>query len=258
MAARFWGGIAGWLAAVLPLLAVNALDYFGIYYFPDPVIAGLLALVGGLLLGGIVAALLGKRRGGVPGAATSGALAAILYAASLIGLLYASRASDALPSLITQHPLRVSAAILFFAALLLLVSLVTAVLTAGRAAEATPAALDARRGPASTSSTSSTSGRRPPTSYPAHPVYPGAPAVTSRPLYGPPSGTQGRLPGVPQSPSAPSTARDGATRPRVYAPPPPPRSAPYYGQPPEPSRPLRDAPQSAPVPRYERNDQRSR
>lgn len=239
MAARLWGGIAGWLVAVLPLLAVNALDYFGIYYFPNPVVAGLAALVGGLLLGGIVAALVGKRRGDMPGAAISGVLAAILYSASLIGLLYASRAADAPPSLITEHPLRVSAAILFFAALLLLASLATAAFTGSRVAETLPAV------PYGQFTSASVPGRRPPASYPGAPV-----AAPSRPLYGPPSGTHGRLPGIPSAPSG-SAVRDGATRPRVPAPTPP---APPYGWPGQPSRPLRDQRQPAPVPRYERNE----
>lgn len=220
MAARIWGGIAGWLAAVVPLLAVNALDYFGIYYFPDPVIAGLVALVAGLLLGGIVAALAGRGRTGTSGVAISAAIAAILYSASLIGLLYASRATDAPPSLLTQHPVRVSAAILFFAALLLLVALVTGALTAQRTPQSEPVAPYPQRSAVPASGPN----RRSPTPYPSAP---------GRSPYGPPSGAPGRLPSSPG-------LRDGNgnTRPRVYAPP-------------QPSQPLR-GPEAVSAPRNDR------
>lgn len=218
MAGRIWGGIAGWLAAVLPLLAVNTLEYFGMYYFPDPVIAGLVALVGGLILGGPVAALIGARRGRVAGAAVAGVLAAILYSVSMIGLLYVSRALDASPSVLSQHPLRVSAAILFFAALLLLVSLVTGAVAVRRAEDvplsAASAATSQRRGPVPASVPS----RRLPATYPAAP---------SRPLYGPPAGARERMPSQDRSGAPGST-----TRPRTYAPP-------------QPARPVRGMPASA-------------
>lgn len=232
MAARIWGGIAGWLMAILPLLGVNALEYFGVYYFPDPVFAGLAALIAGLALGGIVAALIGKRRSGMPGAVISGVLAAILYSVSLIGLLFAARSLDALPALITEHPLRVSAGILFFAALMLLVSLITGALTGGAPPVAAPAIPYLPRAPLNASNPR----RQPPVSYPGAPGVPGTssmPPAPSRPLYGPPSGTQGRMGGV----------RDGATRPRVYVP--------QQPQSPQPAR----GPQSAPNPR---NDQQWR
>lgn len=232
MAARIWGGIAGWLVAILPLLAVNALEYFGIYYFPDPVLAGLAALIAGLALGGIVAALVGKQRGGMPGAVISGVLAAILYSVSLIGLLFAARSLDALPALITGHPLHVSAAILFFAALMLLVSLVTGALTGGASVETEPAVSYPPRTPLSASSP----GRRPPASYPGASGASSMPAAPSRPLYGPPSGTQGRI----------ASVRDGATRPRIYTP--------QQPQSPQPAR----GPQSAPTPTHPRNDQQWR
>lgn len=239
MAVRIWGGIAGWLVAILPLLAVNALEYFGIYYFPDPVLAGLAALIAGLALGGIVAALVGKRRGGMPGAVISGVLAAVLYSVSLIGLLFAARSLDAMPALITGHPLRVSAAILFFAALMLLVSLVTGALTGGASVETEPAA---SYPPRDVLSASAGRTRRPPASYPGAPGASGTssmPAAPSRPLYGPPSGTQGRI----------ASVRDGATRPRVYVP--------QQPQPPQSPQPAR-GPQSAPNPTHPRNDQQWR
>lgn len=141
MGTRILGGIAGWLLGVAPLLAVNAVDYFGIYYFPDPFMVGAIALVAGLLLGGPTAGLIGGRSlktgGGARGAGTTGIVAAALYAVSVIGLMEAGRAFDALPLAVTEHPIRVSLGIVFLAALLLLVALVIGAF-AGKSAE-TPA-----------------------------------------------------------------------------------------------------------------------
>ena len=219
MAARFWGGVAGWLVAVLPLLVVNALDYFGVYYFPDPVVAGLVALVGGLLLGGFTAALLGgNRQEGARSAAPAGAVAAILYAASLFGLLYVARGSDAPPSFLSQHPIRVSAGILFFTALLLLVALTTGALTSKRRVT------DAERVvayPARGGMPVSAPRRRPPAMYSG---ATSAPAASDRTPYGQPSGPSDR--NFDARPAVRSAAR-----PRVYAPEPPPRlSRPLRGQ----------------------------
>ena len=124
MAARIGGGLAGWLAGILPLLVVDALEYFGVYYFAQPALAGAVALAGGILLGGITAGAIGgrasrRRAGGATGAAVSGGLAAIFYAITLIAVLYVARAQDAPPAVIARHPIRFSAAILFFAVLLM-------------------------------------------------------------------------------------------------------------------------------------------
>ena len=138
MATRIWGGIAGWFLGVAPLLAVNAIDYFGIYYFPNPFLVGSIAILAGLLLGGIVAGVIGSRStttgGGAIGAATTGIVAAALYAVSVIGLMEAARSFDALPLAVSEHPIRISLGILFIAALLLLVALITGVL-AGKPAK---------------------------------------------------------------------------------------------------------------------------
>lgn len=229
MAAGIRGGVAGWLVAILPLLTVNALNYFGVYYMPDPIVAGLAALFGGLVLGGAVAALLGgRRRAGLPGAATSGITAAVLYAASLLALLAVARGSDAPPPLVAEHPIRVSAGILFFAALLLLVALVTGAVRGSR--ESGP-------GPARATG--------------VYPQHRGA-ASFSAPRQGPAMPYSGAR-GATGTPS-------GATRPRVSAQQPP-HSGPTryggygdddgyreygeygeYGESPRPSRPLRGAP----------------
>jgi hypothetical protein len=216
MGTRILGGIVGWLLSVAPLLAVNAVDYFGVYYFPDPFVAGAIALVAGLLLGGITAGLIGGRArnaGGPRGAGVTGIVAATLYAVSVFGLLEAARAFDALPQAVTEHPIRAGLGILFLAALLVLVTLVTGVL-ARKPAE-TPAA--SAKTPAQPARPGSAQ-RVPGTSRPAGPVYgqpPYAPprygdaAPPSRPASPRPSGPQG------QSPDASDPRYAGA---RVYGP----------------------------------------
>src|SRR5260370_3265390 len=70
MASRYSGGIAGWIAGALPLVAVNIADYFGVFAFQDAMVAGAVALVGGALICGVVAGSLGGRaRPGMPGGA---------------------------------------------------------------------------------------------------------------------------------------------------------------------------------------------
>ncbi|MGH2517292.1 MAG: hypothetical protein ACRDHP_16705 [Ktedonobacterales bacterium] len=217
MRVRILGGIAGWLFGVAPLLAVNLVDYFGLYYFPDPFLAGAIGLVAGLLLGGLVAGLIGGRSrgagGGARGAGTTGLVAAALYAVSVIGLMEAARSFDALPPAVTQHPIRVSVGILFLATLLLLVALLTGVFAgesveapASRTQPARPAS--APRAPAAHGATGTPHGPPP---Y-ARPRY-GDVAAPSRPATPRPGGPQWQPPDAPDA-SDPRYA--GA---RAYGPP---------------------------------------
>lgn len=207
MATRIWGGVVGWLLGIAPLLAVNAIDYFGIYYFPDPFLAGAIALLAGLLLGGIVAGLVGGRSrqtgGGAAGAATTGLIAAVLYAVSVIGLMEAARIFDAPLFAVTDHPLRVSAGVLFIAALLLLVALVTGAL-AGTSATATSTTSSPRGGYASGPARG-----QPPYSQPRY----GASAPPSRPAGPPQSGPRGPSPDSSDPRYAGVRAHDPASRP---------------------------------------------
>ena len=123
MRARISGGIAGWLIGVVPLIVVNILDYQGLFAFQDAVVAGLVALVGGVVLGGVAAGLLGERGGGILSATTSGAIAAVLYAVTLIGLVIGTGILDTASPLIALHPLRISMALLFLAAILLAIAI---------------------------------------------------------------------------------------------------------------------------------------
>lgn len=210
MATRIWGGIAGWLLGIAPLLAVNAVDYFGIYYFPNPFLAGAVALLAGLLLGGVAAGLIGGRSlqtgGGASGAAATGIVAAVLYAVSVIGLMEAARIFDAPLFAVTDHPIRVSAGVLFVAALLLLVALVTGAVV-GKFADDTTAsgALPNRPG----TSASGPTYRQPP--YPQRRYGESAPA--SRPAGPPQSGPRTPAPDAADPRYAGTRAYGPASRP---------------------------------------------
>ena len=140
MRARISGGIAGWLIGAVPLIVVNILDYQGLFALQDANIAGLVALIGGIGLGGVVAGLLGGRGGGTVGATASGAIAAILYAMTLIGLMIGTvnldTASPVIAMLISLHPLRVGMALLFLAAVLLAIAIATGAIFGRRASDA--------------------------------------------------------------------------------------------------------------------------
>lgn len=121
--ARVAGGIAGWLIGLLPLLAVNLAAYLGTFSADDAVFAGELTLVGGLLLGGIIAGAIGARPtraqpGGVTGAFISGGIAGLLYAVTLVGLVIGASLLGVAPGVVGEHPIRISAAVIFLAALL--------------------------------------------------------------------------------------------------------------------------------------------
>ncbi|HEX8033558.1 MAG TPA: hypothetical protein VF510_06910 [Ktedonobacterales bacterium] len=139
MRARIGGGIAGWLIGVVPLIVVNALDYQGLFAFQDAVVAGLVALIGGIVLGGIVAGLLGGRAGGTTSATAAGAVAAVLYAATLISLVIGTGILDSASPLIALHPLRISMALVFLATILLAIAIATGAIV-GRHANAAPTA----------------------------------------------------------------------------------------------------------------------
>ncbi len=120
MASRYSGGIAGWIAGALPLVAVNIADYLGVFAFQDAMLAGAVALVGGALICGVVAGSFGGRaRPGRPGGAASAAPrqwlglgAGLLFFAALpLGVALATggivgrqmRRRSALPSMPTRQ-----------------------------------------------------------------------------------------------------------------------------------------------------------
>src|SRR5262249_45777960 len=100
MATPLRGGIAGWIAGAVPLVAVNLADYFGVFAFQEALVAGAAALVGGALLCGIIAGSIGGRaRAGRPGgaaaAAPAGIIAALLFVATVAILLVGTGIRDA-------------------------------------------------------------------------------------------------------------------------------------------------------------------
>ncbi|HEV8192977.1 MAG TPA: hypothetical protein VGP82_16040 [Ktedonobacterales bacterium] len=131
--ARVAGGIAGWLIGLLPLIAVNVAAYLGTFSADDAIFAGELTLVGGLLLGGIIAGVIGARPtrtqpAGVIGAFVSGGIAALLYAVTLVGLVIGASLLGVAPGVLGEHPIRVSAAVVFLAALLAAIAVVSAMI----------------------------------------------------------------------------------------------------------------------------------
>jgi hypothetical protein len=198
MSARIKGGIAGWIAGTLPLAAVNVADIVGIFSFDEAVLAGALALGAGILLGGIMAGSFGGRpRDGQPGgasaAASSGLLAAGLFAVSVIVLLVGTAIHDS-DQLGVVDIIRLALTVIFVAALLLLVCLLTGAIV-GRLATRRPAApLQPARYPAAPSaprpgtsvgngmgisrSVSRPAGASRPVSHPVSPAAPRRPQMT--------------------------------------------------------------------------------
>jgi hypothetical protein len=123
-------GIAGWIAAIVPLLVVNIAGYANVFDADTAVLAGAVALVGSVLLGGIVSGALACRQptsmsGGASAALSGGAAAALLYVVSLIVVVRVAVQTDAAPQIVAEHPIRIAVAILCLGALLLGIALLT-------------------------------------------------------------------------------------------------------------------------------------
>jgi hypothetical protein len=131
MQRRIIGGIAGWLIGVLPLIGVNAADYFGLYINP------ILALVVSLLLGSVVTGYIGGKAdgqaaGGSIGAGVAGGISAVLYAVSLVFLLLLAQSLGVLGSILSGQLFHITVAILFLACLWLGIAVLTGLLTGTR------------------------------------------------------------------------------------------------------------------------------
>lgn len=136
------GGIAGWLAAMAPLLGVNIAGYANVFDSNTAVIAGAGALFGSMLLGGLVAGLIAgrapsARAGGASATLPAGGLAAFLYIISLITVVMVAIRVGAAPTVVAEHPLRISGAVICLGAILLGVSLLTGVLAKKRTGHGT-------------------------------------------------------------------------------------------------------------------------
>jgi hypothetical protein len=131
---RIAGGVAGWLAAVLPLLGVNIAGYADVFDTSTAVIAGAAALLGGILLGAVVTGLLAgrpsaKRAGGAAAALPAGIIAAALYVVSLIAVVEVAIQIQAAPAIVAAHPIRIAGAIICLGAILLGLALLVGTLT---------------------------------------------------------------------------------------------------------------------------------
>lgn len=235
--ARLGGILAGWLIATGPLVAVNIASNMGLLDQQEATLASAAALLAGVVLGGAVAGMLGARgrQDAVPtGAAIAGGGAAVLYVATLLGLMFIAAALDQTPPVITLDLPRVALALLGLAALLVLAALAAGA-AAGRRARLAPTA---RRSVAQAKPPFPAASR--PISPPAgagvpRGVAPNSSADAARPYDagGPPLGTRGSRPLAGRAPAGTRPAGPAGASP-------PPRQGP--------SRPLAPARPTAPPP----------
>lgn len=144
MAARMWGGVAGWIAGLLPLVAANIADQYIEFDSHEMILLGAGVLVGGILLGGVISATIGGRtRRGSPGGASvagvAGGVAAALYVATIIAVVLSGRLVSSEPTLIAEHPIRASGVAVFLGALMVAVALAVGAFRNGSATEDTVA-----------------------------------------------------------------------------------------------------------------------
>ncbi|HEX6796598.1 MAG TPA: hypothetical protein VF116_02655 [Ktedonobacterales bacterium] len=200
---RMLGGLLGWLVALLPLAAVNLANLAALFSFQEAVLAGGIAIVIGLLLGGAVAGLVGGRqrpmyRGGSVGGAGAGGFAALLYLVTVFVLLAVASYANSTP-LLLQDDLRgvlwMLTALAFIALLFIAIATGAGALAGRRAPKGTLAArssarigvtsrqpIPARSAPGQPSlrlpSSSSTTGHTPAAMQrpPMPDAYPGVPA----------------------------------------------------------------------------------
>lgn len=124
---RYLGGLYGWLASMAPLIVINGMGYVGLLNSQEAALAGAAALLGGPLLGGVVAGYYAgapsrREPGGMASAAVAGGVASALYLAGVAGLLIAATQLGALPQIIADHPIRAGTAVVFLALILLAVA----------------------------------------------------------------------------------------------------------------------------------------
>lgn len=147
MRARLVGGLLGWLAAIVPLVAVNIANIVGIFDFGEMITWGAVALICGLLLGGILAGIFGGRShagasGGAIGGAGAGGVAALLFVVTVIVLVIGTSVMDSAPLLLQDQAVGVIGMLMglvFIGVLLVAIAAVTGAV-AGRGHEATETA----------------------------------------------------------------------------------------------------------------------
>lgn len=127
-------GCYGWLGGIVPLIVVNALGYENILSPAQAALYGASALVLGIVLGGVFAGHGGARpRRRMPGSfgasAGAGVIAALLYLATLFGIVAGARHLGVLPPLLVEHPIRMAVVALFLGGALLVVAIFSGWLT---------------------------------------------------------------------------------------------------------------------------------
>ena len=185
MRARILGGLAGWIVGALPLVIVNLVGFAGSLSPDQAALAGAIGLIGGVILGGAIAGFTGGRSGAVGGALLSGGIAALLYVASVAGLLFVADTQGALPNIILAHPIRVGVAVLCVGAVLLLIALLTGFFSSRdqRVADATNAASQLGQPVSTYPSPSPQRAPQPAYTRPLYQQQPPSPGLLSDPRY---------------------------------------------------------------------------
>ncbi len=141
MRGRNGAGIAGWLAALIPLVIANLATYLGSLSFDEALQVGTIGLLASILFGGVVAGALGGRHGGgARGAARGASISATLYAISVIVLNVGASLHDSSSPQILSNPIPAVMTLVFCAALMLGVALLVGTLAGSKPrARRTPA-----------------------------------------------------------------------------------------------------------------------
>lgn len=148
--ARLADVLAGWFAAVAPLLLLNIVANATSLYAGQLITWGALALLASPIFGGVVAGALAGRRRGVGGAVLTGGTAAALYVLTLLGVMVGWSRIESAPPPLQSYGAGVALPLVFLAATFVLCALLAGALAArghgpqARARDARGSAPDAR------------------------------------------------------------------------------------------------------------------
>jgi hypothetical protein len=142
-AAQVRAGVLGWLAGLLPVVAVNVIGYLGYLNTEDALNAGAIALFGGLALGGLLTGVLSGRararrnrrvaRNARERWWTAAATAGGLYVVTLLSLMVAAALLHVGTDIVELYPVPVAVAVVCLGSALAVIALGVGAL-AGRGA----------------------------------------------------------------------------------------------------------------------------
>lgn len=134
------GAVGGCVAAGVPLLAGDIVANLAQLSVSESALVGVAGLLGGIVLGGIVAGSFGGRRGGIGGATSTGFFAAVLYAIVVVGSMLGWSAVETAWAPLLKQPLSMATGLIFLGALLTFVALLTGVVVRPRRSDGQHAA----------------------------------------------------------------------------------------------------------------------